>query len=209
MPQKVRDAKTIKNWSWLYSSELSLRMVMDQHPVIPRLLANLALFEPTTISHAVHNGFMDKILPNAGASGGKLAGGSITFQIAPAPHFINFDETYVFIRGRFTGKQPARAAVDGGVAARAEMDVNNGALPFGFVNLLSHSLFKSIQISLNGKSITFSDDNYGYKAYLQTLLNYPPHVLDTYFRLEGWYKDKTGDMNTINGVRNANTAVAK
>ena len=184
-------------------------MVMDnQHPFIPRLPANLALFEPTTISHAVHNGFMDKILPNARARGGKLAGVSITFQIAPAPHFINFDETYVFIRGRFTGKQPARAAA-GAVAARDEMDVDNGALPFGFVNLLSHSLFKSIQISLNGKSITFSDDNYGYKAYLQTLLNYPPHVLDTYFRLEGWHKDKACDMNTTNGVRNANTAVAK
>lgn len=40
------------------------------------------------------------------------------------------------------------------------------------VNLLLHSLFSQVEVSVHNKSITSSTTNYPYKAMIQTLLKY-------------------------------------
>ena len=49
------------------------------------------------------------------------------------------------------------------------LDAND---PVGPVNLLLHSLFSQVDISLNGIQVTTSTNTYPYRAMLETLLSY-------------------------------------
>lgn len=53
-------------------------------------------------------------------------------------------------------------------------------------NNILGSLFRQVNISLNGKSIHSSDGNYSYRAYLETLLNYGIDATNTHLNLAGW-----------------------
>lgn len=48
------------------------------------------------------------------------------------------------------------------------------------------SLFRQVNISLNGKSVNSSDGNYSYRAYLETLLSYGVDAKNTHLELIGW-----------------------
>lgn len=62
----------------------------------------------------------------------------------------------------------------------------------GIVNNILHSLFRQINISLNGKIITASDGNYSYRAYLEQLLNYGDDAHKTHLQLTGWSLESKG-----------------
>ncbi len=55
------------------------------------------------------------------------------------------------------------------------------------VNNLAHSLFKQINVRLNGTLISPQTDTYHYKAFLETLLNYDRHDGETILKPQGWY----------------------
>lgn len=57
------------------------------------------------------------------------------------------------------------------------------------VNNLLHSLFSQCSIALNGKSITPSEDDYHYRAYIETLLNYGNDASLTHLSTVFWYLD--------------------
>lgn len=59
----------------------------------------------------------------------------------------------------------------------------------GIANNVLSSLFRQVNISLNGKSINSSDGNYSYRAYLETLLNYGVDATVTHLELKGWDVD--------------------
>lgn len=56
----------------------------------------------------------------------------------------------------------------------------------GLCNNIMHSLFRQVNISLNGKSINSADGNYSYRAMLETLLNYGSDANDTHLNMVGW-----------------------
>ncbi|KAF0146863.1 MAG: hypothetical protein FD143_3201 [Ignavibacteria bacterium] len=74
----------------------------------------------------------------------------------------------------------------------------------GPVNLLPHSLFTNIEVSLNGKQITEPTNYYQYRAYLETLINYSTTVLEKRMQIEGWRIDTAGSFAITNAHEGAN-----
>ena len=74
---------------------------------------------------------------------------------------------------------------------------NNAATKdYGVVNNIIHSLFSQCSVSLNNVLITPSSNNYHYKAYLETLLNYGSDAQNTHLTLRGFALDTEGKTNT-------------
>lgn len=63
----------------------------------------------------------------------------------------------------------------------------------GPVNNLLHSLFSQVQVFLNGVNLSQGGDNYGYRAYFETLLSYGQDAAKTHLTQSMFYLD-TGNM---------------
>lgn len=77
----------------------------------------------------------------------------------------------------------------------AETVKNDGSDP-GCVNNIMHSLFRQVKVSLNGKTVNSADGNYGYRAYVETLLNYGDDANKTHLEMGGWFKE-TGEVKKL------------
>lgn len=73
-------------------------------------------------------------------------------------------------------------------------NIQSGEL-VGPVNLLAQALFDQIDITIGGKFITSSTGNYGYKAYLQTLLKYGSDAKSSQLSSHCFYKDTPGKLD--------------
>jgi hypothetical protein len=82
----------------------------------------------------------------------------------------------------------------------------------GCVNNFLHSMFSSLSISLNGKTVTLHETNYHYKAYIEKLLNYSSDASSTHLISSFWYlyspgelKENTGYVKRSNHLSNGKT----
>jgi len=77
-----------------------------------------------------------------------------------------------------------------------------------YCNLFPQSLFKQIEIELNGKQINdLSTPTYALKAYMETMLSYGTDAQKTHLRLSGFNKDEPGKEEDLTGdVLKARTA---
>jgi hypothetical protein len=64
-------------------------------------------------------------------------------------------------------------------------------------NLLLHSLFGQVDVTLNDKLISSSSGNYAYRAVIETILNYGKAAKETQLTAALWYKDTAGSMESI------------
>ena len=98
----------------------------------------------------------------------------VTFQVDPQEDFIDLKESYFEVE--FTAKK----------------DNNTNLLAadvMGLVNNLAHSLFKQINVRLNGTLISPQTDTYHLKAFIETVLNHDRDDGKTILTPEGWYND--------------------
>ena len=78
------------------------------------------------------------------------------------------------------------------------------------VNLLLHSLFQQLDVSLNGKLVSSSTNTYAYRAYIETLLNYGKAAKETQLTSSLWYKDAVNmDYTRTDGDDNVNNGFVK
>ena len=77
----------------------------------------------------------------------------------------------------------------------------------GPANLLAHSLFSNIELSLNGKQVTEPTIHYQYRAYLETLANYSSYVQEKRLVSEGWLLDTASHFDAPNGHDGANAGL--
>ena len=63
-------------------------------------------------------------------------------------------------------------------------------------NLFLHSLFSQVDVSLNERVISSSTNNYSYRAYIETLLNYGEDAKKSLLTCEGFFKDT--HLGTVN-----------
>ena len=68
----------------------------------------------------------------------------------------------------------------------------------GPVNLLLHSLFAEVEVSLNEKIISPSNNTYPYRSYIETILNYGSDVKQSRLTSELFYMDEAEKMNSPN-----------
>ena len=80
-------------------------------------------------------------------------------------------------------------------------DIANDAA-VGPVNLLLHSLFSDIDVSLNETPVTSSNNTYAYRAYIESLLSYGTTAKQSQLTSQLYYKDVAGALEEINPYDN-------
>ena len=111
-------------------------------------------------------------------------GSPIEFQIPGTNIFyISLRDSYFDIQFKFTNPDGGNIAADA---------------PVGPANLITHSLFSNIELSLNGKQVTEPTTHYQYRAYLETLANYSSYVQEKRLLIEGWLLDTASHFNALN-----------
>ena len=66
------------------------------------------------------------------------------------------------------------------------------------INLLLHSLFCQVDVSLNNVLISSSTSTYAYRSYIETLLTYGSDAKKSQFSSELYYRDDPGRFNAVN-----------
>ena len=68
------------------------------------------------------------------------------------------------------------------------------------VNNFLHSLFKQVDVYLNGKQVTRAMGTYAYRAYIETLLNYDVSAKESQFCSALYYKDTATQMDEADSL---------
>ena len=108
---------------------------------------------------------------------------AITFLIAGTDEYIDLSKTILTVTGKIT-KQDGTSKLGGN-------DQSNVAP----VNNFLHSLFRQVDVYLNGKQVTPAMGTYAYRSYIETLLNYDVSAKQSQFSSALYYKDTAGQMD--------------
>ena len=110
------------------------------------------------------------------------ANSAITFLIAGTDEYIDLSKTILTVTGKIT-KKDGESKLDGN-------DQSNVAP----VNNFLHSLFRQVDVYLNGKQVTPAMGTYAYRSYIETLLNYDVSAKQSQFSSALYYKDTPSQM---------------
>ena len=121
------------------------------------------------------------------------ANSAITFHIAGTDEYIDLSKTILTVTGKIT-KKDGESKLDGN-------DQSNVAP----VNNFLHSLFRQVDVYLNGKQVTPAMGTYAYRSYIETLLNYDVSAKQSQFSLALYYKDTPGQMEKVGALASSKT----
>ena len=109
---------------------------------------------------------------------------AITFLIAGTDEYIDLSKTILTVTGNIM-KKDGTSKLDGG-----------GQSNVAPVNNFLHSLFRQVDVYLNGKQVTPAVGTYAYRSYIETLLNYDVSAKQSQFSSALYYKDTAGEMDS-------------
>ena len=118
---------------------------------------------------------------------------AITFLIAGTDEYIDLSKTILTVTGKIT-KKDGNTKLDGN-------DQSNVAP----VNNFLHSLFRQVDVYLNGKQVTPAMGTYAYRSYIETLLNYDVSAKQSQFSSALYYKDTAGQMDKTGALASLTT----
>ena len=121
------------------------------------------------------------------------ANSAITFLIAGTDEYIDLSKTILTVTGKIT-KKDGTSKLDGN-------DQSNVAP----VNNFLHSLFRQVDVYLNGKQVTPAMGTYAYRSYIETLLNYDVSAKQSQFSSALYYKDTPGQMDKVGALASTKT----
>ena len=104
----------------------------------------------------------------------------ITFLIAGTDEYVDLSKTILTVTGK---------VVKGTGAKLDSTDVAP-------VNNFLHSLFKQVDVYLNGKQVTPAMGTYAYRSYIETLLYYDESAKKSQLSSALYYKDTAGEMDS-------------
>ena len=107
---------------------------------------------------------------------------AITFLIAGTDEYIDLSKTILTVTGNIMKKDGTTKLTGGGQSNVAP------------VNNFLHSLFRQVDVYLNGKQVTPAMGTYAYRSYIETLLNYDVSAKQSQFSSALYYKDTAGKM---------------
>ena len=108
---------------------------------------------------------------------------AITFLIAGTDEYIDLSKTILTVTGKITLKDGNTKLTGGGQSNVAP------------VNNFLHSLFRQVDVYLNGKQVTPAMGTYAYRSYIETLLNYDVSAKESQFSSALYYKDTAKKMD--------------
>ena len=109
--------------------------------------------------------------------------GPITFLAAGTEDYVDLSKTILFVEGKVV-KSDGTDLSGGNQSSVAP------------VNNFLHSLFRQVDVYLNGKQVTPAMGTYAYRAYLETLLNYDVSSKGSQLTSAMYYKDTAGKMDS-------------
>ena len=107
---------------------------------------------------------------------------AITFLIAGTDEYIDLSKTILTVTGNIMKKDGTTKLTGGGQTNVAP------------VNNFLHSLFRQVDVYLNGKQVTPAMGTYAYRSYIETLLNYDVSAKESQFSSALYYKDTATKM---------------
>ena len=108
---------------------------------------------------------------------------AITFLIAGTDEYVDLSKTILTVTGNIMKKDGTTKLTGGGQSDVAP------------VNNFLHSLFKQVDVYLNGKQVTPAMSTYAYRSYIETLLNYDVSAKESQFSSALYYKDTATKMD--------------
>ena len=118
--------------------------------------------------------------------------GPITFLAAGTEDYVDLSKTILFVEGKVVKS-------DG---SDLSGDEQSNIAP---VNNFLHSLFRQVDVYLNGKQVTPAMGTYAYRAYLETLLNYDVSAKGSQLTSAMYYKDTAGEMESSGSLPSEKT----
>lgn len=141
--------------------------------------SELNLFVPPPTQTVIERGQWVQFHPIANVSDG----GPIEFIVSGnGEDYLDLSHTQLYVRAKILKKD--------GKPITDECNV-------GPVNLFLHSLFSQVDISLNDRVVSSSNNTYAYRAYIETLLNHGYDSKTSQLTTELFFKDTAGKMNAF------------
>ena len=106
----------------------------------------------------------------------------INFLVTGTDEYIDLSRTILTVTGKIVKDNESVLA---GASQTSVAPVNN----------FLHSLFKQVDLYLNGKQVTPAMGTYAYRAYIETLLNYDVSAKESQFSSALYYKDTATKMD--------------
>ena len=106
----------------------------------------------------------------------------INFLVTGTDEYIDLSKTILTVTGKIV--KDNESVLDGANQANVAP-----------VNNFLHSLFKQVDVYLNGKQVTPAMGTYPYRAYIETLLNYDASAKESQFSSALYYKDTATHMD--------------
>ena len=139
----------------------------------------LDLFKTKPVQTSVENGYFVEVRPLSAIS-----------QTSPIEFFVKGSvESYLDLSDTHLHIQAQVVREDGSDLQAADDDL------VIFEQLAIHTLFSTVDVSLNSVLCSTSSQNYPYRSYLETLLNYDAQTKRSQLALSGVFPHKEGDFN--------------
>ena len=122
---------------------------------------------------------------------------TITFLIAGTDEYLDLSKTILYVEGKIMNNDGTSKLSGGGQTSVAP------------VNNFLHSLFKQIDVYLNGKQVTPAMGTYPYRSYIETLLNYDVSAKKSQLSSALYFKDTAGEMDELGALPLIKTANIK
>ena len=116
----------------------------------------------------------------------------ITFLVAGTDEYLDLSKTILTVTGKIV--KPDGSKLSGG----SQTDVAP-------VNNFLHSLFKQVDVYLNGKQVTPAMGTYAYRSYIETLLHYDESAKKSQLSSCLYYKDTAGEMDSSGALPSEKT----
>ena len=111
----------------------------------------------------------------------------INFLVTGTDEYIDLSKTILTVTGKIV---KVNESVLAGASQASVAPVNN----------FLHSLFKQVDVYLNGKQVTPAMGTYPYRAYIETLLNYDVSAKESQFSSALYYKDTATKMDEVGSL---------
>ena len=148
----------------------------------PCAKSELDLFMVPPTQTAIEKGYFAQYFPVANIDGT----GPLEFNISGSgDEYMDLGSSYLHVKAKIV-KADGKPLTDTDKVAP--------------INLVLHSLFSQVDVSLNERIISPSTNTYPYRAYIETLLNYGEDAKKSLLTCEGFYKDTKPSDLTIPGT---------
>ena len=115
----------------------------------------------------------------------------INFLVTGTDEYIDLSKTILTVTGKIVKDN------------ESVLDANQADV--APVNNFLHSLFKQVDVYLNGKQVTPAMGTYPYRAYIETLLNYDVSAKESQFSSALYYKDTATKMDEAGRLPSSKT----